>query len=152
MRLLLASSADGYLAKGPEDDMKWTGPIDKAVFRLLTLSNGSDILLAGSRTFDQMPKLPGRAMRRISRDDLTLEAAKVAYPGAWLIGGPTVARAALELGLVSRAFICVAPVELGGGMHASELEQFLPKVPEHTVRMADVQVLVYTEQQLWRGR
>lgn len=152
MRLLLASSADGYLARGPEDDMKWTGPIDKAVFRLLTLSNGNDVLLAGSRTFDQMPKLPGRTMERLSRDGLTLEQAAGVHMDAWLIGGPTVAREALSLGLVRRAFICVSPVELGSGMHARELEQFLPAEPEFTIKVGDVRVLVYTEDQQWRGR
>lgn len=160
MRLLLASSADGYLARGPEDDMKWTGPIDKAVFRLLTLSNGNDVLLAGSRTFDQMPKLPGRTMERLSRErwdheswkSIDLAAAAACYPDAWLIGGPTVAREALQLGLVRRAFICVSPVELGSGMHARELEQFLPAEPEFTIKVGDVRVLVYTEDQQWRGR
>lgn len=163
MRLLLASSADGYLARGPEDDMKWTGPIDKAVFRLLTLSNGNDVLLAGSRTFDQMPKLPGRTMERLSRkgedgtadswkEGTSLEAAAACWPDAWLIGGPTVAREALQLGLVRRAFICVSPVELGSGMHARELEQFFPAEPEFTIKVGDVRVLVYTEDQQWRGR
>ena len=160
MRLLLASSADGYLARGPDDDMKWTGPVDKAVFRLLTLSNGNDVLLAGSRTFDQMPKLPGRHMERLSREDkpfgkhprLDLTVAAGCFPDAWLIGGPTVAREALQLGLVRRAFICVSPVELGGGMHARELEPLLPREPEFTIKVQDVRVLIYTEDQKWPGR
>ena len=152
MRLLLASSANGYLARGPEDDMKWTGPIDKAIFRLLTLSNANDTLLAGSRTFDQMPKLPGRKMERLSGDGLTLDLASRLYPDAWLIGGPTVALQALKLGLVRRAFICVSPVELEEGMHATEIERLLPNEPAYTIKVSNVDVLVYTEDQQWPGK
>ena len=155
MRLLLASSADGYLARGPEDDMAWTGAVDKAVFRLLTMSSKNDVLLAGSRTFDLMPKLPGRRMERLSRsrgpDSFTLEEANWTWPDAWLIGGPSVALEALKKGLVDRAFICVSPASLGQGIHAAPLESMLPREPAYTIRVADVRVLVYTEAQAWRG-
>lgn len=159
MRLLLASSADGYLARGPEDDMTWTGRVDKALFRLLTLSGGTgapDTVLVGSRTFDQMPKLPGRDMVRLSNDGLpgsmTLEQAAAHHPRAWLIGGPTVAIEALRRGLVDRAFICVSPVTLGEGMYAAELEAYLPAEPAHSIKVGDVRVLLFNEDQLWRGR
>ncbi len=153
MRLLLAVSADGFLAKGPDDDMRWTGPVDKAIFRLLTLSNGNDVLLAGSRTFDQMPKLPGRQMERLSRDGMTLEMAAGRWPDAWLIGGPTVAVEALKLGLVSRAFMCISPVELGDGIDAQELSRYLPHTDsEFTIKVGDVRVRVFTEDQTWPGR
>lgn len=159
MRLLLASSADGYLARGPEDDMKWTGPVDKAVFRLLTLSS-TDVLLAGSRTFDQMPKLPGRTMLRLSREAkpfgkhprFDLDVAATCFEDPWLIGGPTVAVEALKRGLVRRAFICVSPVSIGEGIHAAELEGYLPADPAYTIKVGDVRVLVFTEDQAWRGR
>ena len=152
MRLLLASSADGYLARGPEDDMKWTGPIDKAVFRLLTLSNGNAVLLAGSRTFDQMPKLPGRRMERLSRgpNGLTLADAAARWPDAWLIGGPEVSVEALRLGLVTRAFICISQAELREGIHAQELSALLPHEDSaYTIKVGDVQVKVFTEGQKW---
>lgn len=152
MRLLLASSADGYLARGPEDDMKWTSPIDKAVFRLLTISNADDVLLAGSRTFDQMPRLAGRRMERLSRGPkgLGLSEAASRWPSAWLIGGPEVAVAALRLGLISRAFICVSPVELREGIHAMELSTLLPRPgPEFTIKVGGVEVMVFTEAQKW---
>lgn len=155
MRLLLASSADGYLARGPEDDMKWTGPIDKAVFRLLTLSNGNDVLLAGSRTFDQMPPLPGRRMERLSRGPNGIDLAEAAnrWPDAWLIGGPEVSVAALRLGLVTRAFVCISQAELREGIHAMELSQLLPhEDAKYTIKVGDVTVKVFTEDQKWPAR
>jgi dihydrofolate reductase len=160
MRLLLASSADGFLARGPNDDMRWTGKVDKAVFRLLTLSSGNDVIFAGSRTFDQMPQLLGRNVNRLSskKPDMvntTLEEAAKFFPDAWLIGGPTVALEALKLGMVSRAFICISPVTLGSGIHAAELAQHLPGgglEPKHTIRVGDVEVRVFTEDQKWPGR
>lgn len=152
MRLLLARSSDGFLARGPEDDMRWTGQSDKAAFRLLTLSNGNDVLLAGSRTYDQMPRLPGRTMERLSRDGLTLELAAGAYPDAWLIGGPTVAAEALRRGLVRRAFIMTAPVALESGIRADEVAGLLPEEPEHSIKRCGVIVSIYTEDQAWPGR
>ncbi len=157
MKLLLASSADGYFAKGPDDDMKWTGSTDKAIFRLLTMSEGSDVLLAGSRTFDQMPPLPHRIMVRVSRKPkpggTTLEWAAKKWPNAWLIGGPTVAEAALELGLITRAFICISPVELGSGIHAQGVARLLPhEDAKVTLKIGDVQVKIFMESQKWPGK
>lgn len=133
MRLLLAVSADGYLALGPEDDMKWTGPIDKAVFRLLTLSDGNDTLYAGSRTFD-----PVTAAAHSDRH-------------SWLIGGAEVALEALRQGLIDRAFICISPAVLGSGIPFQPLARYLP-APAHTIKVGDVKVLVHTEDQLWPAR
>lgn len=56
MNLLLAVSKDGFLCKGPDDDMKWTGPLDKFAFKLLTMSSDQP-LLAGSTTYNMMTKL-----------------------------------------------------------------------------------------------
>lgn len=151
MRLLLAVSADGYLADGPEDDMKWTGPIDKAVFRLLTLSDGNDILYAGSRTFDQMPQLPGRRLERLSRSGKTVTVAAHTDRHSWLIGGAEVALEALRQGLIDRAFICISPALLGSGIPFQPLARYLPAAG-HTIKVGDVKVLVHTEDQLWPAR
>lgn len=158
MRLLLAVSADGYLARGPDDDMRWTGPLDKAAFRLLTLSD-EEVLLAGSRTFDQMPPLPGRTMLRLSREDrpygkhkrLDLDVAAQCHPNAWLIGGPTVAEEALRRGMIDRAFICVSPAMLHSGMPFSPLDRLLPKASA-TIRAGDVRVLVFSRTAEWPAR
>lgn len=156
MKLLLAASRDGYLARGPDDDMRWTGPSDKAAFRLLSLSDGQP-LLAGSRTFDQMPKLPGRELLRLSREPasfgkhprLDLHVAAGCFPEAWLIGGPTVAEQALDRGLISRAFICVADVDLWSGMPLEPVSRYLPRKACHTVKLPGCTVKVYTTAAKW---
>jgi dihydrofolate reductase len=124
MRLILAVSADGYFASGPEDDMSWTTPSDKAVFRLLTGSGGA--CGAGSRTFDQLPELPGRTVFRLTRSpdapgappdhSATLEWFAHRHPDGWLLGGPEIAQVAVEQNLVESAYLCRSPVPLGGGI------------------------------------
>lgn len=115
MKLLLAVSGDGFLAKGPDDDMKWTGPEDKAVFKLLTQTSNKP-LLAGSTTHKLLPDLKGRVVFPISRSYLTLDAAAVAYKDSWLIGGQTVALAALEKGYLDEVVLCMNNAKLGEGV------------------------------------
>ncbi len=104
MRLLLACSANGVLAHGPKDDMSWTGPIDKAIFRTLTGVGG--MCAAGTATYDLMPALDGREFIPLSRNGFTLRHLQNAYPDAWLLGGPNVAKAALLYGLVTEFHLC----------------------------------------------
>lgn len=140
LKLILAVSADGYFARGPSDDMRWTGATDKKVFKLLT-SVGA-VCGVGSSTFRQMPRLKGRRLVPLSRrpdpvpnyrvDELdarpgsavpdwaamvtpmTLGRFAHAYPEAWLLGGPTVAQEALEIGLVDQVYLCRSPTVLHG--------------------------------------
>lgn len=155
MKLILAVSADGYLCKGPEDDMKWTGELDKFIFKLLTLSDGAT-LLAGSTTFSQLPLLPGRKVVRISRGQypgaLSLPMAHQAYPDGWLLGGPTVAQAALRQGYVNRAYLCQNPNDLHGGIPAGVLKDLLPETPCHKLLFQGVEIWVFTEKAQWPGK
>lgn len=122
-KLLLAVSADGYVARGPDDDMRWTGVLDKRIFRLLTLS--SPILLAGAATAKLLPPLPDRTVMPLSRGGIHLGMAAVDYPDAWLIGGPTVALAALKQRLVGVAVICRTEAVLGGGIPFAPIRWWL---------------------------
>lgn len=152
MRLVMAVSADGFVARGPDDDMTWTGPADKFVFKLLTLSSDSP-LYAGGRTYDQMPPLKGRRLVRLSRG---LDGAKLHEawldPLAWLIGGPEVAEQALAAGMVDRAFICRVPAVLGHGLSFESLGRHMPDEPEQVLRLDGVEILVFTEGQKWPVR
>ena len=60
LRLIMAVSADGYLASGLNDDMSWTGQLDKTIFKLLTSVGG--VVGAGHNTFWQLPHLSGRRL------------------------------------------------------------------------------------------
>ena len=128
MRLLMAVSSDGYLCRGPDDNMKWTGAADKRIFRSLTSVGGN--MYAGSRTYALLEglALDGRILECITTKEgqgLTLREMyhrelKVRKEG-WLIGGPTVAYEALTFGFVSEVHIVSAPVCLGSGMSVSSI-------------------------------
>lgn len=136
LKLIMAVSADGFVAKGPCDDMRWTGFTDKQVFRLLTASH--PILLVGRQTAGVMPQLPWRRVVTLSRSSskgITLERAAADYPGAWLGGGAQVALAALEAGLIETSFICHTSAMLGQGVEFAPIRALLPKIARHTVVM-----------------
>ncbi|ALH23649.1 putative dihydrofolate reductase [Pseudomonas phage PaMx28] len=151
MKLILAVSRDGFLASGPDDDMRWTGPADKYAFRLLTLSDGEP-LLAGKQTARLMPPLPGRDIVHLSRSTLPLDMAGRLMREAWLIGGPTVAMEALRLGLVHRAFIHRTQHVLGEGIPFAPLRELLPKEPWGFVKNDALVIELYREDQQWPVR
>lgn len=151
MKLIMAVSRDGFVARGPGDDMLWTGRADKFAFRLLTMSDGEP-LLAGRRTAEMMPKLPNRQLLALSRNGLTLASAVWHFPQAWLIGGAEIALAALEMKEVRRAFVCRSPAVLGSGISAAPLFHHLPASPVMTIKLEEYEVDVYTEDQQWPVR
>jgi dihydrofolate reductase len=114
----MAVSADGFVARGPKDTMDWTGHNDKRAFRLLT-SVGS-VLGVGRATAEVMPDhLPGRTLHVLSNRPglgMSIGAFAFKYPGAWLIGGQTVAMEGLMNGLVTEVHICRNPAHLGSGV------------------------------------
>ncbi len=146
MKLILAVSQDGFLARGPDDNMTWTGPLDKFAFKLLTLSDGLP-LYAGSATFDSLPPLKGRKVYRLSQDgspeSMSLEQAWTNNENAWLIGGPAIAEKALHAGYVDRVFLCVVPEDLGSGIEVAPLRRFMPQEPIMSVKYDGYEVQVY---------
>ena len=106
MRLILGISRDGFLARTENDDMRWLGPIDKAIFRILTGINGT--LIVSKKTAQNMPALEGRKLIPVSSSEFSLEEAAAAFEDAWLIGGPTLALIALKGGLIHETILCVS--------------------------------------------
>lgn len=109
MKLIMAVSGNGYVAMGPTDDMSWTGPIDKAVFKLLTST--SDVLAVSAKTLEYMPnELPGRGklygLSTDPRRGVPLEDFAAMFPDAWLLGGQELALFAMKNGFVDKAYIC----------------------------------------------
>ena len=107
MNFICAISADGYMAKGAEDNMAWAGKIDKQIFQLISSLNGG-ICLAPEQTFLNMPKLmTGRTIIPISRTGLTLETAAKKFPNGLIIGGPTLLNVASQLDLIDDLIVNV---------------------------------------------
>lgn len=112
MRILMAISANGYTAQGPDDRMAWTGRHDKQLFRALTMVDGG-FMLAGTSTYTMMLQnkkaFGGRSLFQVStkHPGITLEdyhnrERRFQY---WLIGGQTVALAALRKGFVTEVHL-----------------------------------------------
>lgn len=156
MKLILARSQDGFLCRDALDDMHWTGKLDKLIFKLLTISDGQP-LAAGSATAKLLPTLVGRQLLVVSQRPkeymdkhrwpaYTLEDLNYFYPDCWLIGGPTVALAALQQGFVKRAFICNIPTALKAGIHSQDIQALLPDHAEFKMDFMGVNVEIYTEE------
>jgi dihydrofolate reductase len=126
LKLIMSVSHDGFVARGDSDDMAWTGRADKQLFKSLTLVGGA--LGVGSKTAAVMPThLPGRTLHVLSNSPLfgmTLGSFAYRYPGAWLLGGQTIAMEALRLQMVDEVHLIRNPVELGAGIR-DEVTPFL---------------------------
>lgn len=87
--------------------MRWLGPIDKQVFRMLTCVGGG-VLVTSNRTAELMPKqLEGRRIEVVSRTTgKTLSNAAAVWPNAWLVGGQSLALSALNDDLLSEVHLC----------------------------------------------
>ena len=120
MKLVMAISADWFIAQSESDDMRWTGPSDKAAFKVLT-GVGHEPLAVSWKTKQCMPDtLPGRDLYVLStqrgRGDGDLVDYHSAYPDGWLIGGQTLAMVAKARGLLDEVHICQSSRRLKGGI------------------------------------
>lgn len=111
MKLVMAVSKDGWLARKEDDDMSWLGMADKAAFRILTSVDGGHVGVS-LRTAGCMPSvLPGRSLYKLSTVSRaqawgTLSEFHGAYPGGCLVGGPRLAMEALRLAYISEVHLC----------------------------------------------
>jgi dihydrofolate reductase len=105
MRLIMAVSSDGYVARCHGDTMDWLGRDDKAVFRLLT-ATGDRALACGTGTAPLLPPMVGRKVYALSRDDYGLSHFEQSHPNGWLIGGQTIALSALGQMYLSEVHLC----------------------------------------------
>lgn len=131
MKLILAHSADGYLAREDDpDDMGWTGTYDKRIFRLLTAISGK--VAAGRRSAKVLPPLPGREVLTLTRSpervgEYNLDHPRLRQEDIWLIGGPTVAAEAIRRRLVTLVVFCECEARLGSGTLLTQVTSVLHK-------------------------
>lgn len=97
---LYAVSFNGYMADGPDDDMKWTGKLDKKIFKLLTTIS-RDVVV--SKNLYNM--LPESVLKDDSRNFLLCDRNNVGktlskydywYRPKITIGGPRYIKACLD--------------------------------------------------------
>jgi len=122
----MATSRDGYVARGPADDMSWLGPYDKAVFRILTAVDGKLVVSEKSSRF--MPaRLVGRSLTTVSRSSVSLASLWVSpvYQRAWLLGGQTLALHAKAESMIDEVHLCVSDRLLPPGNAAIKFDDSL---------------------------
>jgi dihydrofolate reductase len=119
MKAIFAYSNDGFLAKDDKDDMKWTGSLDKAFFKLYTHQN--PYLFCGTKTLAMMPKLSGRTITGISRKDF--HEFSLRSKGC-VIGGPTFLKACFDADLIDEFLVStIKKVNLEEGLRFSSRTQ-----------------------------
>ena len=115
MKAIFVESLNGYLAKGPNDDMSWTPTLDKKIFKLLSFALGG-IYFCSKRTFNLLPEVmttdPNRHFEIVdhnySNDDWYL--ASKLFSNAVVLGGPTFLKAVYDKGLID-TFIVTTTLE-----------------------------------------
>lgn len=114
LKLVMAVTDSGYVTLEKNDRMTWTGPDDKAAFRLLTMT-GSRVMGASVQTRNLMPTmLDGRKIVALSTDlskGQSLHDFARRFPGASLIGGQTIALEAIATGVLGEVHLCVVPTD-----------------------------------------
>lgn len=118
MRLLMAISADGFVAKSDHDSMAWLGSLDKHIFRILSAVGG--VCGIGQKTMacitTPLP-WPGRTLIPLSsHGGTTLTELYHDHPDAWLLGGQTLALRAFEFGYLSEVHLCRSTIKIGSGI------------------------------------
>ena len=104
MKAIFVESANGYLAKGPEDDMTWTPSLDKKLFKLMTFVLGG-VCVCSLHTYTLLPKqvLNDGERRFIIAEKTGLNSLVMLnkrFPNAVLVGGPRFLKAAYDLGVI----------------------------------------------------
>lgn len=109
MKAIFVESQNGYLAKGPDDDMSWTPSLDKKLFKLLSLAFGG-VYVCSRRTYMLLPK---KMVLDENRKFIIAEKAGInslyhlnkMFPNAVLLGGPTFLKAAYNAKVIDSFII-----------------------------------------------
>lgn len=131
--MLMAATADGKIARGPDELVDWTGKADKKYFVQVTRQAGAMIM--GSKTFDTIGKaLPGRKNIVMTRnkarksDDENLvftdqhpaqilaDLAAEGYEAVALIGGAGINSLFAWENLITHIHLTLVPILFGTGL------------------------------------
>lgn len=161
LTLLMAVTADGFIAKSSDHFPDWTGKADKQLFVSITKQAG--VVIMGSKTFDTIGRpLPQRHniiltrnRSRVSQwENLTFtdqdpemilrDLEKKGFSEAVLAGGAHINTLFAQKGLIDELFLTVCPVTFGQGisLFSSPVEMDLELV-EHSLLAENTLLMRY---------
>lgn len=138
MKMIAAASLNNVI--GLDDIIPWKCREDFKWFRFMTMG---DSCLVGRKTYQAMPKLPGRRLTVLSTQKLdevsctTLDALQEEvtvygfyYLPKWVIGGSEIYNLCLERAWISEAYVSRINEEVDGNKYLPDLTKFMKKVSE----------------------
>lgn len=133
IRLMVAITADGKIARNADHFPDWTGKADKKLYVQITKKAG--VMIMGSKTFDIIGRvLPGRKTvvmtrnpeRRSDREDLVFtsdpaekvltDLANQGYAEAIVVGGAQINQLFAANGLIDELILTISPYAFGTGI------------------------------------
>jgi dihydrofolate reductase len=133
VRLMVAITADGKIARNADHFPDWTGKADKKLYVEITKKAG--VMIMGSKTFDIIGRvLPGRKTvvmtrnpeRRSDREDLVFtrdpaekilaDLADQGYTEAVVVGGAMINQLFAANGLIDELILTISPYAFGTGI------------------------------------
>lgn len=134
VRLMVAITADGKIARNSDHYPDWTGKADKKLYVEITKKAG--VMIMGSKTFDIIGRvLPGRKTvvmtqnpeRRSDREDLVFtgdpvdkvlaDLAGEGYTEAVVVGGAQINQLFAVKGLIDELTLTISPFAFGTGIN-----------------------------------
>jgi dihydrofolate reductase len=133
VRLMVAITVDGKIARNADHFPDWTGKADKKLYVHITKKAG--VMIMGAKTFDIIGRvLPGRKTvvmtrnpeRRSDREDLVFtrdpaekilaDLANQGYTEAVVVGGAQINRLFAASGLIDELILTISPYAFGTGI------------------------------------
>ena len=149
MKAIFVESYNGYLAKGPNDDMSWTPSLDKKIFKLLTYAYGG-VCVVSRNTYQLLPK---KMLHDGNRKFIIAEKCgpnslyklNMYYPDAVLIGGPRFLMAAYEANVIDTFIITTTEARIHNNAQYENpfIDVLLNLEPECTIKFDTMTIRVY---------
>jgi dihydrofolate reductase len=156
--ILYALTKDGYFSKkdnvdGKIDDLAWMRvTTDRRLFKQLTTLHNNQPIIAGYKTVDTLPKLPGRKIISIStcaQRGMLLRDALQRYPDGIVIGGASVIKSCIHFGhrdLINSILTVKLPLKLNPEEDPENFfEDPLRELKDNNVLRLDETFFIHTE-------
>lgn len=150
MKALFVESYNGFLAKNASDDLRWSGSMDKKIFRLLT-SFGSGVCVCSKHTYELLPQkmLDDPARKYIVAEKTgskSLPALNQVYPDAVLIGGPAFIKVAYNMSVLDTIVVTTTKQGIIGDPKYKNPLSAVLRHPVTQIDFGDIIVRIYKAQ------